>query len=205
MEIQKIFSDMYDEERLYSVLLTEDEMALYQAIFSDEGHGALEGAGAATLGLGAAAGLGYGAKEGMGAIARISGKRRRHANKKAIEKAIGETTTVKEARENLKNYLDNVKKGGLSGKYVDEGIQQFKDKVTAAEKKAAESAFKNGNIKKKEAGIIERLALKGNKGAGKAMKALGHHKTAVGLTAAGAVAAGAGVGAYAKHRKSKKD
>lgn len=35
MEIQKIFSDMYDEERLYSVLLTEDEMALYQYMFSD--------------------------------------------------------------------------------------------------------------------------------------------------------------------------
>lgn len=35
MEIQKIFSDMYDDERLYSVLLTEDEMDLYQAIFSE--------------------------------------------------------------------------------------------------------------------------------------------------------------------------
>ena len=32
MEIQKIFSDMYDEERLYSVLLDEEEMALYSEI-----------------------------------------------------------------------------------------------------------------------------------------------------------------------------
>lgn len=36
MEIQKIYSDIYDDERLYSVLMSEDEMALYQAIFSDD-------------------------------------------------------------------------------------------------------------------------------------------------------------------------
>ena len=29
MEIQKIFSDMYDEERIYSVLMNEDEIALF--------------------------------------------------------------------------------------------------------------------------------------------------------------------------------
>ena len=31
MEIQKIFSDMYDEERLYSVLMTEEELRLFNA------------------------------------------------------------------------------------------------------------------------------------------------------------------------------
>ena len=29
MEIQKVFSDVYDEGRLYSILMSEDEMALY--------------------------------------------------------------------------------------------------------------------------------------------------------------------------------
>ena len=33
MEIQKIFSDEYDEERLYSVLLDEEEMALFSDIY----------------------------------------------------------------------------------------------------------------------------------------------------------------------------
>ena len=32
MEIQKIFSDMYGEERLYSVLMTEDEVALFSEV-----------------------------------------------------------------------------------------------------------------------------------------------------------------------------
>ena len=32
MEIQKIFSDMYDEERIYSVLMNEDEIALFSEI-----------------------------------------------------------------------------------------------------------------------------------------------------------------------------
>lgn len=32
MEIQKIFSDMYGEERLYSVLMTEDEVALFSEL-----------------------------------------------------------------------------------------------------------------------------------------------------------------------------
>ena len=32
MEIQKVFSDMYDEERLYSVLMNEDELALFSEI-----------------------------------------------------------------------------------------------------------------------------------------------------------------------------
>ena len=29
MEIQKVFSDVSNEERLYSILISEDEMALY--------------------------------------------------------------------------------------------------------------------------------------------------------------------------------
>ena len=32
MEIQKIFSDMYGEERLYSVLMTEEELALFSEV-----------------------------------------------------------------------------------------------------------------------------------------------------------------------------
>ncbi len=32
MEIQKVFSDMYDEERIYSVLMSEDELALFSEI-----------------------------------------------------------------------------------------------------------------------------------------------------------------------------
>ena len=32
MEIQEIFSDMYDEERIYSVLMNEDEIALFSEI-----------------------------------------------------------------------------------------------------------------------------------------------------------------------------
>ena len=37
MEIQKIFSDMYGEERLYSVLMTEDEVALFSEIQKEFG------------------------------------------------------------------------------------------------------------------------------------------------------------------------
>lgn len=36
MEIQKIFSDYEGEEKLYSVLMNEEELALYQEMFSDE-------------------------------------------------------------------------------------------------------------------------------------------------------------------------
>ena len=32
MEIQKIFSDEYDEERLYSVLMNEEELALFSEL-----------------------------------------------------------------------------------------------------------------------------------------------------------------------------
>lgn len=35
MEIQKIFSDMYGEERLYSVLMTEDEVALFSEVMEE--------------------------------------------------------------------------------------------------------------------------------------------------------------------------
>ena len=35
MEIQKIFSDMYGEERLYSVLMTEEEVALFSEIVEE--------------------------------------------------------------------------------------------------------------------------------------------------------------------------
>ena len=36
MEIQKIFSDQYDEERLYSVLMTEDEVALFSKLQDED-------------------------------------------------------------------------------------------------------------------------------------------------------------------------
>lgn len=60
MEIQKIFSNQYDEERYYSVLMSEDELALYEAMFSEEeedpkkkGKG-LRTAGKIGMGVGAA-------------------------------------------------------------------------------------------------------------------------------------------------------
>ena len=37
MEIQKVFSDMYDEERIYSVLMNEDEIALFSEIQKEFG------------------------------------------------------------------------------------------------------------------------------------------------------------------------
>ena len=89
MEIQKIFSDQYDDERLYSVLLTEDEMALYQYMFSEEeeqpkkkmsaGNKAAIASGATTAALTAAsiaAGkgkLGGSAQEAVGKAVRKAG------------------------------------------------------------------------------------------------------------------------------------
>lgn len=35
MEIMKVFSDMYDSERLYSVLMSEDELILLESLYSD--------------------------------------------------------------------------------------------------------------------------------------------------------------------------
>ena len=88
MQIQKIFSDYYDNERLYSVLMDEDELALFSEAkeAEEESHGLRD----SLIGAGIGAGLGgatIGAAYGSGALAKKLGERRSKALGKVDELA----------------------------------------------------------------------------------------------------------------------
>lgn len=68
MEIQKIFSDYYDDERLYSVLMSEEELALFADLSDYESHRGL--GRSAILGLGGGAVGGYAGKKEAERLAR---------------------------------------------------------------------------------------------------------------------------------------
>ena len=186
MEIQKIFSDMYDEERLYSVLLTEDEMNLYQAMFSDEeAKGAAIGAGS-VVGAGAgAAGLGYAAKKGGEAL-----NKKLQASRKVLR---GDYLIEGEKARREFQIKHALAKGNPAYNAEVQKVEKQLDKI-----------YKKINKLGTE-GNIEKGARKASELASKAGKAIKNHKLAAGLTAAGLTAAGAGVGALAKYRKNNKD
>ena len=124
MQIQKIFSDYYDNERLYSVLMDEDELALFSEAkeAEEESHGlrdSLIGAGVGAGTVGAAYGLG----KGSGWLRKKLAERRGKASDKLVEK-IGEARVNGKTAEEIKKLqkkLDKSLKEGriekLSGKY----------------------------------------------------------------------------------------
>lgn len=72
MEIQKIFSDQYDEERLYSVLMTEEELAFFSEAVEEASKPkksvAKKVAAGAGITAGVAAGTAVGVKKGADVI-----------------------------------------------------------------------------------------------------------------------------------------
>ena len=122
MQIQKIFSDYYDDERLYSVLMDEYELALFsEAKEAEESHGrrdSLIGAGVGAGTVGAAYGLGKGSGWLNKKLAERRGKTTDEVIKKLAEaKAVGKTTTDKEL-EKLTKKLDKLKDQGRIEKWA---------------------------------------------------------------------------------------
>ena len=106
MEIQKIFSDMYDEERIYSVLMNEDELRLYAEVeeaLEEEVEPKRGWSTAAKVGAGlgtaaALAGAGYLAHRGIKAH-NVKKIRKAAENAFRANKVAGTETAAKIAKE----------------------------------------------------------------------------------------------------------
>ena len=190
MEIQKIFSDMYDEERIYSVLMNEDEIALFsdlcEYLYSDDetskkklSTGAKVGLGVAGAGLGTAAGI-YGAnKAGKALMSKAEKLAADHANLINMAKSGTLTKKEQEVADKLIKSIDRRTKAGQILAYPGE-------KVAVGYGKAA-GAVKSGY--------------------GKAAGAIKAHKKLAAGIAAGTALAGAGIGtaAYLHNKKKSQD
>ena len=201
MEIQKIFSDMYDEERIYSVLMNEDEIALFsdlcEYLYSDDetskkklSTGAKVGLGVAGAGLGTAAGI-YGAnKAGKALMSKAEKLAADHANLINMAKSGTLTKKEQEVADKLIKSIDRRTKAGQILAYPGE-------KVAVGYGKAA-SAVKSGYGK--AAGAVK-------SGYGKAAGAIKAHKKLAAGIAAGTALAGAGIGtaAYLHNKKKSQD
>ena len=92
MQIQKIFSDHYNNERLYSVLMDENELALFsEAVEEAEEDGARSGKGlkGALIGTGVGAGTvgaAYGLGKGSGWLSNKLNTRRSSSYTKLVNK-----------------------------------------------------------------------------------------------------------------------
>lgn len=92
MQIQKIFSDYYDDERLYSVLMDEYELALFSEAVEEaeeESRGGKRSLVGAGVGAAGALGAAYGLGKGSGWLNKKLANRREKASNKLVEK-IGE-------------------------------------------------------------------------------------------------------------------
>lgn len=183
MEIQKIFSNVENpKETLYSVLMTEDEVALFSEMKDD-----LEAAGA---GAGAAIGLGAGAY-GAGKAAGVISKKLK-ANRKV---ALGDARIAGEKARN--EYLVNT---GLAA-----GNKNY-EKAAKESEKLMNKYYKRQNRLAKE-GSVEKGTRIVSKNAAAAQKWIKAHPGKASAIAAGTLAAGAGLGFGAKklkdHRKGE--
>lgn len=129
MQIQKIFSDYYDDERIYSVLMSEGELDLYNELRmyaeDDEDEGLST---AAKIGIGAAglAGLGASIYGGKKLLDRRAAKKIR----KAAESKIVENLA---ARQSLgKEIAGRVKKSGKSVGQLMKSDKALKEQIKAA-------------------------------------------------------------------------
>lgn len=184
MEIMKVFSDQYGDERLYSVLMNDEEMALYQAIFSDDEKPS-KAKKIATVG-GATAGI-----AGATAGSRYLNNSRTSVLKGKIAKA---NANVADAYE---KYATADLAAGSEGVKQAEALKAARtaaDKELAAAKKAGKTRL--GGKANKLADKIENLSVKGRHSVaklGKSIKAHPGRTTAIGagvLTAAGATGYG---------------
>ena len=134
MEIQKIFSDYYDEERFYSVLMNEDELYLYQSLFSDEDEEEVSGKGLSGL---AKAGIGTAAVGGGVIGSKFLGK---HLEKKAAKKLaeinydLEMSSQLSKDRERLAKLAKKAAKQEKIGK----ALQKPVDYVTKSSKKVTQ-------------------------------------------------------------------
>ena len=179
MEILKIFSDANDEERLYSVLLSEEELVLFSEVKDD--------LAAAGLGAGAAAGLGagaYGAGKAAGAISDKLKVKRKLARSNALE-------GIEKARNEFM-----VNRGLAKGNKSYEGALKESEKNLDRVIRKANKLGKEGNIEKGSRIAAGKLAA--------AQKWVKAHPGKSSAIAAGAIAAGAGLGYGAKKISGRK-
>lgn len=208
MQIQKIFSDVYDDERLYSVLMSEEEVALYsdlmEYLYSDAAEDALAGAGAAGLGLAAAGAGAYGAKKGLEHFIDKKEAVRKAKRKAAVEEAVGKAKDVKKARKEVEKLKKAYRKASTSGgneKAAElwEQLLNRKDAKGELERLARKEAEKK--IKLGKAAGAERVARKANVLAEKVLKTLKNNKKTAAGVGAGLVATGAGINAL-RHKNN---
>ena len=183
MEIMKVFSSYddygYEDERLYSVLMTEDEVALFSEMKED-----LEAAG---VGAGAAVGLGagaYGAGKAAGSLAK-----KLKASRKV---ALGDAQIAGEKAR--KEYMVN---RGLAM-----GNKSY-DKAVKESEKTLDKLYKRQNKLANE-GVAEKGARVVSGKAAAAQKWIKAHPGKASAIAAGTLAAGAGLGYGAKKLKDHK-
>lgn len=205
MQIQKIFSDVYDDERLYSVLMSEEEVALYsdlmEYLYSDA-EDALAGAGATGLGLAAAGAGAYGAKKGLEHFIDKKEAGRKAKRQAAINDAIGKNKKVKKALKEVekakKAYMKSATSGGNEkAAELWEELLNRKESKNNVEKLTRKEVEKK--IKLEKAAGAEKMARKANILAEKALKSLKNNKKTAAGVGAGLIATGAGINAL-RHR-----
>lgn len=183
MEIMKVFSSYddygYEDERLYSVLLSEEELALFSEVKDD--------LAAAGLGAGAAVGLGagaYGAGKAAGVI----------SNKAKINRRLAHGDAIEASNKARKEFMVN--RGlAMGNKNNEKALKESEKKLDKIYRKINKLS-KEGNIEKGSRVASEKLAAAQNW-----VKAHPGKSSAI---AAGALAAGAGLGYGAKKLKDHK-
>lgn len=183
MEIMKVFSSYddygYEDERLYSVLLSEEELALFSEVKDD--------LAAAGVGAGVAAGLGagsYGAGKAAGSL----------ANKLRVNRrlALGDAQIAGEKARNEWMVNRGLAKGNKSYEKAAKESEMKMDKFYKRQNR-----LKNEGVAEKGARVIsEKTAA--------AQKWITEHPGKASAIAAGALAAGAGLGYGAKKLKDRK-
>lgn len=206
MEIQKIFSDYYDEERLYSVLMDEDEMYLLTRMYADSedeshvGRGALIGAGTTALAGAGLAGLGYGATKGMEKLAPWMEKRRTTKGlEKAVEKAAKADEAVKKAKREYKDAVKELSKNvNSTEKQLQKAIawEEYEKTLKGAKERLGKE------MSAREAGAFEKFLTKGKSYREKALEKIKNNKKLSIAASLGLIGAGAGVGAYRSRRRN---
>lgn len=210
---RKVFSvieDEYGQERLFSTteFINEDTYLDYR-LYADT-EDALAGAGAAGLTAAAIGGAGYGAHKGIQAAGKSLEKRRNKRYNKLVEDKTKDITILNNARENINNAEDLLKKAEKSSGKNSESykaskklLKKFKDNYNAEKDRVIDQMVKNEKLEKNEAGMIEKLAKKTGVKTSKAAKLVRENKKIAAGIAAGTVAAGAGGNMLYNRNKNK--
>lgn len=174
MEIQKVFSNIEDpEETLYSVLMSEDEVALFSEAKEE------------------AEKKGLSKKEKAGLAAAATGATIYGANKVGRNLENAGSKVLNNAHVNPGKLGEGVAKSQVAiGRALQAPVRRLKKLV------GSKAALRGQ-------GYAEETGMKAQELGYKAMNAIGKHKKLAGGLAAGTVAVGAGIGAAAYHKKKK--